>query len=132
MVHVGVNSWHMRSTACNGTRWCKLLAHAIHIQFPKPPAPPPSTFPTEPGTQEGFHHRQCKHLSHSLSPHTPSMGFRHFCLCKDECFVVLSLPKFRYDSVGCALLAFSSCLSFYTESVLLTSPCVSWNLSPTP
>ena len=40
------------------------------------------TFPTEPGTQEGFHHRQCKHLSHSLSPHTPSMGLCHFCLCR--------------------------------------------------
>ena len=49
----------------------------------------------------------------SVPAHTFN-GFSSFLsLYIDKCFVALSLPKFRYDHVGCAL--FSSCFSFYTD-----------------
>ena len=138
-------NWWSWSTACNDARWCKLLAHAIRTQFPKPPAPPPSTWQNQVWLSlatwtevmyglTSHHDKDCHHhhlpdwawhtrglppspvqasFPFSVPAHTFN-GFSSFLsLYIDKCFVALSLPKFRYDHVGCAL--FSSCFSFYTD-----------------
>ena len=125
------SSWWSWSTACNGAHWCTLQEHVSRIRSPKLPIQPPSTWAN--GNIKiclSFATIIIRRIAINtiivMITFRTEPGTREGFL-RPQCKHLFHSQSPRTPSMDCSHICL--CISV-TRS--LTSPCVSWNLSPTP